>query len=104
MILSFFLDKDTLIINELDKNHIRHNKHIINLCNFSWNIGKLAAISLSQFSINELIEKNNIIIVKKKSLPTFNHIIFSDYNKIDNVITIYEETIKTYIPTLDTNY
>ncbi len=105
MLLSFFLDKDDVIINELNKNCINCENHILELCNFSWDIGKIVAINTPNISMNNLIKKANITIVKKKSLLTIDRVIFSNYNKINNSITIYEDTIKKhFIPYMPSNY
>ena len=104
MKLSFFLDKDDLILNEIDNNYA-NKKSIINLCNFCWDVGKLTAISLPKDSIDNLIAKNNITIIKEQALPIINHIIFSIYNKSNNSITLYDETIEKYfIPNIPKNF
>lgn len=92
----FALNKTDLILHQLSMNFISPSPDILKLCDFCWDLGKIAAISIPNCSILELIYKNNITIRYQKSLSTINNIIFSYYNKSNNTITIFEDTIKQY--------
>ena len=100
MELSFFLNKLQVIQNEfrLDhKNRIVTSKNIIRLGNLSWNIGTLCAFNYPYSSPQNFITYHNIHVVTKNTLPLVDKLLFSSFDKTCNQITLYMNTIDTYL-------
>ena len=100
MKLSFFLDKNDVIQNEfnLDYGYKKYSeKSIFLLGNMAWDIGVLTALNGSSFARLNTVTKSSIIV------PS--NIIFSDYNSISSIITLYKDTImEHFLPNVPSKY
>lgn len=100
MELSFFLDKTKLIENEFELDNICqiHSKNgIFSLGSIAWNIGVLTALEVSNF--------DDLPSLTQPSFTVPSTIIFSDYNKLTNTITLYKDAIEKYfLPNVPSNF